>query len=424
MHIFFSGIGGNGIGPLALVALDAGHNVSGSDRSYSTHIQDLESVGADIHIGQSKESITALHSKYPIDWFVYASAVAIENPNHPELVFAKANNIKTSKRDELLNFLIDKGGFKLIAVAGTHGKSTTTSMLLWLFYKLGVDISYSTGAEIEFGKMGKYVHGAKYFVYECDEYDRNFLRFKPHLSIISGIDWDHADIYPTRSNYYSAFREFINQSVSTLIWQNDAESIKLNRKQNIYTFKEIDFREFNLPGQVNKQDAFLAVQALLKLGISKKQELTDIINTFPGVSRRFEMIAANIYSDYAHTPPKIRGALEVAEELAKSNVVVVYEGLHNTRQHFIKKQLENLFKPAKFIYVVPSYLAREDKTKALLTPKDLTAIISKNGNAIAAKLNKELKTKISAHVQEGDLVLCFSAGGVGSLDEWLRKNFS
>ena len=98
------------------------------------------------------------------------------------------------------------------------------------------------------------------------------------------------------------------------------------------------------------------------------------MNSFPGVSRRFEKIADNIYTDYAHTPEKIRGAIQLTRELAGDNVVVVYEGLHNTRQHFIKDKLKHLFDGVKTLYIVPSYLAREDPSLHILTPEDLSAI--------------------------------------------------
>src|SRR3989344_3166337 len=132
MHIYFSGIGGSGIGPLALIAKQAGYEVSGSDAQDSSYIKYLTSQGiTDIHVGQSKEQITAVHTSNPIDWLVYSSALPKTNPNHPELVFAKQNGIRSSKRDELLNQIITDKQLKLIAVAGTHGKTTTTAMVKW-----------------------------------------------------------------------------------------------------------------------------------------------------------------------------------------------------------------------------------------------------------------------------------------------------
>ena len=129
MHVYFSGIGGAGIGPLAMVALQAGYTVSGSDKQASQYVDYLRAHGIDnIHIGQSEEAIKAAHAQTPIDWFVYTSALPLENPNAPELLFCKQEHIKTSKRDELLNEILKDRKLKLIAVAGTHGKTTTTAL--------------------------------------------------------------------------------------------------------------------------------------------------------------------------------------------------------------------------------------------------------------------------------------------------------
>ena len=132
MHIFFSGIGGTAIGPLALIAKQAGYSVSGSDKQDSQYIEYLKKHGvSDITIGQTRDDIARAHEKQPIDWFVYTSALPLENPDAPELAFCREKNIKTSKRDELLNVIIQEKKLKLIAVAGTHGKTTTTGMERW-----------------------------------------------------------------------------------------------------------------------------------------------------------------------------------------------------------------------------------------------------------------------------------------------------
>ncbi|MCA9323534.1 UDP-N-acetylmuramate--L-alanine ligase, partial [Candidatus Saccharibacteria bacterium] len=199
MHVYFSGIGGAGIGPLALIAKKAGYEVSGSDKKDSGYIANLRSKGIDsIHIGQDAETIAKVHEQHPIDWFVYSSALPRENPNHPELKFVAEHNIRSTKRDEFLQYLLTSSGQKLIAIAGTHGKTTTTAMVIWLFHELGLTLSYSVGGKLSFGGIGEFDQDAKYFVYEADEYDRNFLSFRPHMSLVSGIDYDHPDIYPTR----------------------------------------------------------------------------------------------------------------------------------------------------------------------------------------------------------------------------------
>jgi UDP-N-acetylmuramate--alanine ligase len=430
MHVFFSGIGGAGIGPLALVAKQAGYDVSGSDAKDSAYIGYLRQNGVEnVHIGQTAEQIAEVHAKQPIDWFVYSSALPMTDPDHPELAFCEQNGIRTSKRDDFLNQVIKDKNLKLIAVAGTHGKTTTTAMLVWLFSQLDLPVSYSVGAKLSFGEMGRYQAGSEYFVYEADEFDRNFLSFYPQISLISGIDWDHPDIYPTRESYYRAFSEYISQSAVTYIWHDDAEKLALEATENLKALDEKDPRideELKLPGRVNRLDGWLAVQALAAALDKPVAELLDKMNGFPGLSRRFERLAANLYTDYAHTPPKIRGALQLAHEIAGGNVVVVYEGLHNTRQHFIKDELANLFDGVKQLYVVPSYLAREDKVLDLLTPDKLLDLLSNSSKekAQAAELNGGLKDSIRNHLDSGDLVLCLSAGGSGSLDEWLRREFA
>ena len=419
MHIYFSGIGGTAIGPLALIAKQAGYTISGSDKQDSQYINYLKKHGiSQIHIGQTKEQIEKVHKKQPIDWFVYTSALPLENPNAPELLFCKEHNIKTSKRDELLNQIIKDKKLKMIAIAGTHGKTTTTAIAIWLLKKIGMPISYSVGAKISFGEMGQYVADSKYFIYEADEFDRNFLHFKPFISIVSGIDYDHPDIYPTREDYYEAFNIFLNQSQNIVAHANDM--IKIGRKiQN----QQVDLNKIKLVGEVNRKNAQLVVEAVSKISVEPINSLITKINQFPGVSRRFEQITNNLISDYAHTPEKIKGALQIASEVAGKNVVVVYEGLHNTRQHFIKNELKNLFDDVKKLYIVPSYLAREDKSLELLTPEKLVKLTANPDNASPMKLDNNLKTTISKHLNNGDLVLCLTAGGGGSLDEWLRLSF-
>ncbi|MEK9196279.1 MAG: cyanophycin synthetase, partial [Patescibacteria group bacterium] len=165
------------------------------------------------------------------------------------------------------------------------------------------------------------------------------------------------------------------------------------------------------------------VEAIHELTDEPIDKLIEIANTFPGVSRRFEKITDNIYTDYAHTPEKIRGALQLAHEVAGDNVAVVYEGLHNTRQHFIMDELISLFEGVEKLYVVPSYLAREDKDLELLTPEKLCEIIQKPDNREPAQLDENLKTNISNLATQETLVICLTAGGGKSLDEWLRHQF-
>lgn len=431
MHIYFSGIGGAGIGPLALVAKQAGYDVSGSDKQDSSYISYLKEHGiTDIHIGQNRDKIAKIHDEKPIDWFVYTSALPMEDPNHPELKFCSDQAIKTSKRDELLNQILQDKNLKMIAIAGTHGKTTATAMTVWLMKQFGQPISYLLPAKTSFADMGAYTDDSKYFIYEADEYDRNFLAFEPFLSIITGIDWDHPDIYPTREDYNAAFNEFFEQSKHVVMWQGDAERVTLHPDTRATVLDdlnpEID-EKVSLPGLVNRQNAWLVAQALRQYITDQPfDELLDKLNGFPGVSRRFEQITPGLYTDYAHTPPKIRGALQLGHEVAGDNLVVIYEGLHNTRQHFIKDELVHLFDSVKKLYIVPSYLAREDQSLAMWSPADLKHLLSPETQAVTqpVTLDGTLQQAIEGHLEAGDTVLCLTAGGGNSLDEWLRRTFT
>jgi UDP-N-acetylmuramate--alanine ligase len=430
MHIYFSGIGGTGIGPLALVAKQAGYEVSGSDKQDSLYIEYLKKHGiSNIHIRQDEASIAAVHAEKPIDWFVYTSALPLEHPDAPELRFCHEQNIKTSKRDALLNQIISDKKLKLVAVAGTHGKTTTTAMTIWLLKQLGMPLGYILPAKSGFADMGAYDANAEYFVYECDEFDRNFLSYEPYLSLITGIDWDHPDIYPTREDYNAAFCEFLEQSQQSILWQADADRLSLEPGTDQVVLDEADpaiGTSLTLPGLVNRQNAWLVANSLQRITDRPFGELIRYLNMFPGVSRRFEEITPGLYSDYAHTPPKIRGALQLAREIAEDNVVVIYEGLHNTRQHFIKDELRSLFDGIKKLYIVPSYLAREDPSLRLLTPDDLKLLLSTETQTVTepARLDNTLRNAIVTHLSDGDTILCLTAGGGNSLDEWLRREFS
>jgi UDP-N-acetylmuramate--alanine ligase len=427
MHVFFSGIGGSGHSGLALIAHQAGYDVSGSDLKDSGYISYLKSRGiTDIYVGQTADQVATLHDKRPIDWFIYTSALPA---SHPELDFCLKHNIRTSKRDDFLGKLLKDKGQKLIAIAGTHGKTTTSAMAIWLFKESGVPVSYLMGGKISFGALAMLDNKSEYFIYECDEFDRNFLSFYPEMSLICGIDWDHPDIYPTRESYNEAFVEFIGQSNRTILWHDDAEKLGLDSAEGLTVLDEQDSHIdtfVKLPGRVNRQDAWLTINGLSATVHKSTDETASIMNNFPGVSRRFEQIVPNIYSDYAHTPPKIRGALQLAREVAGDNIVVIYEGLHNTRQHFIKHELGELFDGVKKLYIVPSYLAREDQSLENLTPEKLLMLLSPDtrSKAFAAELDDNLAKLIRHHSENNDLVLCFSAGAGGSLDEWLRNNFT
>lgn len=431
MHVYFSGIGGTGIGPLALIASQAGYEISGSDEKDSQYIKYLRSRSiTDVHIGQTKEKIAATHARKPIDWFVYTSALP---PNHPELAFCQQNGVKVSRRDQFINEILSQNELKMVAVAGTHGKTTTTAMLVWLFKQVGAPISYSVGAKISFGDMGHFDPKSQYFVYEADEFDRNFLAFKPALTVISGLAWDHHEIFKTQEEYFDAFRQFAGQSQEVVLWGADAKKLDLSSKSTPGLFIESENNTFvdkiELVGRYNRFDAWLAIRAVARLTQESPERLVKLMSAFPGVSRRFEKLADNLYTDYAHTPDKILGVMSVALETAQKTgqkIAIIYEPLTNRRMHYIKDQHRDVFDGVDALYWVPSYLAREDPGQPVLAPAELIKNLNPPSQTVAKpmELNDELKSAIKQHLASGDLVIGLSGGGGGSLDEWLRNNFA
>lgn len=420
MHVYFSGIGGVGIGPLAMLAVDAGYSVSGSDLQQSEMVSFMRDRGARVQIGQDGSQIANEHIEKPIEWFVYSAALPAD---HPELKFAKEHGIKISKRGEFLNEIIKNNNLRLIAVSGTHGKTTTTGMLVWLFKQLGLPVSYSIGTSISFGPPAQYEAGSQYFIYECDEFDRNFLDFWPSYSLIPSLDYDHADTYPTKEDYNYAFNEFIAQSSHSLMWQNTASQLQLKDQTNltVLSYSDPGKDSLKLSGNLMRENGWLAVQAVAAILGKEAHELVPLINNFPGTNRRFEKIAENLYTDYAHHPVEIAATLAMAKEVNKK-VVAVYQPHQNIRQHEILNEngYKHCFDDATMVYWLPTYLSREYQDLPILSATDLMANTDGSVHTEPAEMNELLEEKIKAHLKAGDLVLGMAAG---DLDHWLRSKF-
>ncbi|MDB5183426.1 MAG: murC [Candidatus Saccharibacteria bacterium] len=410
MNIYFAGIGGVGIGPLAEIALDAGYTVMGSDPKDSLMVQQMKDRGVLIDADQTGEFLQTIHEKQPIDWYVYTSALPTD---HTELVCARELGIKTSKRDELLAHIIQEKGLKLIAIAGTHGKTTTTSMFIWAFKQLGIPVSYSVGTTMSFGPSGHYDSASEYFIYECDEYDRNFLQFHPFLSVIPALSYDHPDTYPTKDDYTAAFRQFLSQSEGAILWRSDEQVV--GTSPNNWVLGDKDIADIKLTGEHVRQNASLVVKAFERLGIAG--DVIAALDHFPGVDRRFEKLADNLYSDYAIHPREIAATLKMAREL-NDDVVVVYEPHQNVRQHEVWTEYTNAFELAKDIYWLPTYLTRENPDLPILTRGQLTKNLTNRSDLHHAELDDELWQNIVAARQRGALVVCM---GAGTIDGWVRQ---
>lgn len=413
MNIYFSGIGGVGIGPLAEIAHDAGYRVQGSDQHDSLMTRELHGRGVEISLVQDGTFLQERHQIEPIDWFVHTAALP---ETHPELIRARELGIRTAKRDELLAHIIADKQLKLIAVAGTHGKTTTTGMLVWTLQQLGIPVSYSIGTTISFGPSGKFDPASQYFIYECDEFDRNFLHFRPYLSLITSIDYDHPDTYPTEADYLAAFGQFINQSQHTIMWaHNKSPDTPVT---STWLLQDDEVADLTLAGAHNRRNATLVLKALEYLDLPID---LSTLASFPGTNRRFEKLAENLYSDYGHHPVEIAATLQMARELS-DHVVLVYQPHQNVRQHEIREQyVESVFKDASEIYWLPTYLSRENPNLEVLTPHQLTAGLTTSDRVRMSDLNDGLWEAIEKARHDGKLVLCM---GAGSIDGWLRDRLA
>lgn len=416
MNIYFSGIGGVGIGPLMEIAHDAGYMVGGSDQTENLMTEQLADRGLTVFIGQTGQEIATFHAEFPIDWFVYTAATT---PDNPELAFAKQQGIRMSKRDEFLAHLLQEKQLKLLAIAGTHGKTTTTGMMVWCFQQLGIPLSYSVGTTLSFAASGVYTKDSSYFAYECDEYDRNMLHFEPYISLITSLDYDHPDIYKTVHEYKDAFSTFIEKSTNLITWTKCVDYLENPRlSADIEAYDDTkDLSYFSLPGYHTRHNAFLVERMMLRLfpEIPQKQ-IVAALNTFPGTARRFEKLANNLYSDYGHHPVEIAATLQMARELS-DHVVLVYQPHQNTRQHAVRHEYTDSMSQAETIYWLPTYLSREDPSLEILTPQQLSSQLSNKEAVHTAELNDTLWETIQKARQDNKLVLVM---GAGTIDSWVR----
>ncbi len=410
MKIYISGISGTGMGPLALMAKQAGLEVLGSDLAEGAVSDELRKMGIEFDVKTKQDGSFLEKHLSEIDWFVHTSALP---ENHAELVMARKAEIRISKRDELIAYLVEKMGLKMVAVAGTHGKTTTTSMIIWGALQLEIPISYLVGTTLPFAEAGSYNPNSQFLIYEADEYDRNFLHFFPWLSIITVATYDHPDIYPTKANYQAAFDKFRGQSDEVI------EGTKL---------KSFDFK---LAGEARRKDATMATVALQRMAeelgmMIPEDKIISVLDDFPGAGRRFERITDGVYSDYGHHPEEVASTVEIAKEEAKlrglKGVVLLYEPHQNTRQHEVRAGYKRAFNGVSKLYWLPTYLTRENPKLKVITPEEFIADLDEQAKAVgeAVEMGEELAEKLKDWHEQKYLILLMTAGPA---DMWLRKVF-
>ena len=341
-HIHLVGIGGFGISAIARVLIGLGYRVSGSDQQLNDITAALEQKGVEIHKGHKAENITGA------DILLISSAIPDDNP---EVLMAIKQEIPVVKRSEFLEVLTRET--KTIAVAGTHGKTTTTSIIAKIMMEADLDPSIIVGGILpDIGGNGR-AGSSGYFLIEADEYDYMFLGLDPTVSVVTNIDFDHPDIFPSREVYQQAFRMFVrrHQEGSVIVVNSDdeiAEELVLNSvgsgvKIETYGLRrgywqalelranqiggtdfvvqkdgiDLGVARLRIPGNHNVQNALAAIAVATSLGLDI-HAIHQSLGHFGGVNRRFEIKgevgSVTVIDDYAHHPTEIKATLSAAQE--------------------------------------------------------------------------------------------------------------
>lgn len=390
-HYHFIGIGGTGLSPIAQVLLEQGHSVSGSDIILSPLAEELQHKGVEVNIGHDPGNIKSA------EVVIRSSAIKDDNV---EVIAAHNAGLPVLKRSDFLGELTE--GKKVLAVAGTHGKTTTTSMLAWTLTNLGEDPSYIIGGISKDLKSNAHAGKGTFFVIEADEYDGMFLGLKPFILIVTNVEHDHPDYYPTMEEYKNAFQKLIKLIVpggSLLAYSDNTNSSELlkSTQGDVHAFSygmntNADFQaiEINqqdqtgvqftarlqespvlekiqliIPGSHNAINA-LAVLACMRLLKNPIDRCKKALEEFHGTSRRFDVLGVaediTIINDYAHHPTEIKATLEAARTHFKNNEIwVVWQPHTYSRTLTLLGDFIHSFDACDHLIVTEIYRSREKK---------------------------------------------------------------
>lgn len=377
------GIGGAGMSGLALAAKQLGADVTGSDREESSYTQRLEAAGIAVAIGHDASNL-------PTDAEVVKStAIAADNP---ELAAAEANGQRVMHRSELLAELAELKS-TAIAVAGTHGKTTTTAMIAHVLDALGKDPAYFVGGEVTIGERTTNAHigSGDISVLEADESDGSFLRYRPQIAVITNIEFEHPETWSGIDELIAAFRDFAAPvaHVVTAADQPRIDELELGDRAKTFALApaSADFvaSELNTPadstlgssfslgdlkvqlgvrGEHNVKNALAALAALELAGVAPAEAIPALA-TFGGVVRRFQRVGTSpqgafVYDDYAHHPTEVRAALATARQsVGEGRVVAVYQPHLFSRAIAYQRDFGEALDLADVVVVVDIYPSRE-----------------------------------------------------------------
>lgn len=439
-NIHFVGIGGIGMSGIAEILLDQGFQVSGSDMNRSENTEYLASLGATIYEGHAPEHIEGA------EVVVYSSAVKPEE--NPETVEAHRRNIPVIRRAEMLGEVTRLN--YCIAVAGTHGKTTTTSMCGLVLMNGGFDPTVIVGGRLKgLGGSNARLGKGEWTVVEADEYDRSFLQLLPTIAVITNVEEDHTDIYEDLGDLITTFTEFanaipfygyvalclddpgamellprINKPKVTygLTPQCEVRAVETTYSQRssastvLYNGEKVGVLELNIPGVHNVKNALAAVAVGLKIGIPF-ENIAAALREFTGVYRRFEIRGERngvmVVDDYAHHPTEVKATLQATRTGWKNRIVCVFQPHTYTRTRDFALEFGKSFGDADILVVTDVYAAREKPIDGVTGESIADAARQFGHRTVHYVANKEeLPAFLDTITREGDIVLTLGAGDV------------
>lgn len=433
MAFHLIGIGGAGLSALGTVLHELGYRVSGCDRSPSPFLEALRALGVPVHLGHDPAHVQNT------DVVVRSSAIPLD---HPEVRAAEEQGRPVVKREAVIGALMaERLG---IAVAGTHGKTTTTAMLAWIAMAAGRDPSFIVGGLIQSLNRNARAGRGDLFIVEADEYDRMFLGLQPRIAVVTTIEHDHPDCYPTPEAFFDAFVAFAEQvppdgvlvvcdadpgarrlaerleargrSVVRYGWEPAirwwARPLGVNRFEVYQGDQRLGELALQVPGHHHGLNALAALAAAEAVGISPATAL-EALHRFPGTARRFEVKGEArgvlIIDDYAHHPGEIRATLRAARaRYPGRRIWAVFQPHTYSRTRALLEEFAQAFEDADHVILTPIYAARETDTLGVSSQDVLRRMIHPDArylpdfDAVVAYLQE--------HVRSGDVVLTLGAG--------------
>jgi UDP-N-acetylmuramate--alanine ligase len=450
---YFLGIGGSGMAPLANILLDRGYFVSGYDSSQkSSNIEKLIQRGVAIDLTPNQEKIQAS------DKIIYSSAIDLNQ--HPGAILANKFQKTLLHRSEVLHELASN---KIsISIAGSHGKTSTTTMIFQIFNDQSIKSGIMIGGETSLinNGGGQDTLDSKYFIFESDESDGSFLNFNADYKIITNIDSDHLDHYKTKENLINAFFEYsANPKEKTIIFLDDfitpqilsklkshpsSNTFLISNQTNLEWEKLIHYSisedhqylnihyknqiyklECSYPGLHYLKNASIAFVLSMEIGLDPTQSLETLKN-YKGVKRRLELLGKflerfEVYDDYGHHPEEIRAVISSLKK-RNSKLHVLFQPHRFSRTHFLYKEFSDSLKNADFVYLLPIYSAGEVNTYQSSTVLIYNELLKVHNNVILLDENKEnFKTSLERNLGIHDLILVIGAGDVRNWGEYLLK---